>query len=90
MGYIHYCGLDSRFKMIYKLLKNENQEIALNAIKETLIQIYEARGCDCDIKFIDYTIKILISIYVDLKTNQPTAAHNKIRDYHYNINNLFV
>lgn len=90
MGYLHYCGLDNRFKLIYKHMKNEHIDIAIHTIKETIAQIYGARGCDCDITFIDHTMKVLMSILLDLSFNQVAAAHNKIRDYHYTISNMFV
>jgi hypothetical protein len=89
MGYLHYCGLDDRFKLIYRHLKNEDIDLAINAVNETIVQIYLARGCDCDINFIDHTLKVLMTVLLDIYFEKIESAHNSIRDYHYNIIRMF-
>ena len=90
LGYISFCMIDDRFKIIYNHLKNENVPLALHFVKETVNQIRKASLSDCDASFVNYVLGVLMLIQVDLVFHRITEAHNKIRNVHYAITNQFL
>lgn len=82
---VHDMVLECRLGTIYRAIRHQNYEKAMDVLRNTLLTLLQAEEIELPSNAQYAVIQRLSNALSKLAYNQPMLAHNEIRDLHYQL-----